>query len=74
LKFFPGLGMKMTVALFHRDGKWQRRRLALTIAVKTTTTLGGNNFNAVFEMLSGPGAFFFFRDLMVFRISEGKLV
>jgi hypothetical protein len=42
----------------------------LTIAVKATTTLDGNNFNAVFEMLSGPGAFFFF--LTIFRISEGE--
>jgi hypothetical protein len=65
--------MKITFAHFHRDGKWQSRRLALIIAVKATTTLSGNNFNAVLGMWSGPGAFFTFSDPIISRTSSGEV-
>jgi hypothetical protein len=41
--------------------------------VKATTTLSGNNFNALFEMLSGSGAFFTLRNPMICGTYAGEV-
>jgi hypothetical protein len=68
-RIFPGLGDENYVCSLPSG----RRRLALMIAVKATTTLSGINFNAVLGMWSGPGAVFTFSDPIISRISSGEV-